>query len=370
MRPVNEIELRDAILESSAPVVIRGGGTRAIGQCAGEILDMSAMSGVEFYEPGALTLVVRAGTPLTQIDTLLAAERQRLAFDPPDLRALLGRTGISTIGGVAAANASGPRRVQAGACRDALLGVRFVDGAGNVIKNGGRVMKNVTGYDLVKLMAGSHGTLGVLTEVSFKVQALPEAEVTLIAQRSTAAGLADLRAALGSPFDISGAAFANGQAMIRVEGMAGSVAYRAGALIKALGGEWAQSQGADSAALWRDIRDVTAFAGREGAVWRVSAKATDALRITADLGVAPEAIYDWGGGLIWLLVPKGGTDAVRRVLGMAGHATLVRPCADMQNVPVFPPQSRGVAALSAALRAKFDPRGILNHGLMGHGRTG
>ncbi len=369
MRPANETELSGAILDANAPLFIRGGGTRAIGHVAGEVLDTSAMSGVEIYDPGALTLVVRAGTPLADIDAILAAERQRLAFDPPDLRDLLGRDGASTIGGVVAANASGSRRVQVGACRDAVLGVRFVDGAGTIVKNGGRVMKNVTGYDLVKLMAGSHGTLGVLSEVSFKVQALPEAEITLIATRATAAGLADLRAALGSPFDVSGAAFANGQALIRIEGMAGSVAYRAAALINALGGDWAQTEGAHSAALWQGIRDVTPFAGRTGAVWRVCVKPTDAARVTADLGDGHDALYDWGGGLIWILRPDA-DDAVRRAVGQAGHATLVRPIAGMEMVAAFAPEPPGVAALTRALRAKFDPRGFLNHGLMSQGRIG
>jgi glycolate oxidase FAD binding subunit len=197
-------------------------------QGAGDVLDTTGLRGVELYEPGALTLVVRAGTGLAEVQALLAGERQRLSFEVPDLRAILGREGNSTIGGVVAANASGPRRVQSGACRDSLLGVRFVDGAGTVVKNGGRVMKNVTGYDLVKLMAGSQGRLGVLTEVSLRVQALPEAETTLFGPRTAEAGLAALRGALGSPFDISGAAFAQGQALIRVEGMVGSVAYRAG----------------------------------------------------------------------------------------------------------------------------------------------
>ena len=370
MRPANETELRDALLATPSPLAIRGGGTRAIGQCTGEVLETSAMSGVVLYEPGALTLVVKAGTPLADIDAVLVEQRQRLAFDPPDLRALLGRSGVSTIGGVVAANASGPRRVQVGACRDALLGVRFVDGAGTIVKNGGRVMKNVTGYDLVKLMAGSHGTLGVLTEVSFKVQALPEADITLVAECGTAAGLMALRTALGSPFDVAGAAYARGRALIRIEGMAGSVAYRAEALSKALAGDWAQIDGDQSAALWRDMRDVTAFAGRVGAVWRLSVKPSDAVRVTQELATDHEAIYDWGGGLVWLLVPGGGSGAVRHAVGAAGHATLVRPMAGMDDVPAFAPEAPGIVAITAALRATFDPRGILNHGLMGQSLIG
>ncbi len=173
MRPLGEAELAEMVAGARGPLLVRGGGTRAVGLAAGEVLETGGLSGVELYEPGALTLVVRAGTPLAEVERVLAGERQRLAFEPPDLRRLLGREGVSTIGGVVAANASGPRRVQVGACRDAALGVRFVDGRGAVVKNGGRVMKNVTGYDLVKLMAGSQGVLGVLTEVAFKVQAMP-----------------------------------------------------------------------------------------------------------------------------------------------------------------------------------------------------
>ena len=337
MRPTSEIELSDMI-RSGGPFVIRGGDTRRIGHAAGAELQTSGLSGVEVYEPGALTLVARAGTALSEITALLAGEHQRLAFEVPDLRALLERQGVSTLGGVVAANASGPRRVQVGAARDALLG-------------------NVTGYDLVKLLAGSHGSLGVLTEVSFKVQALPEAEVTLVSERGLVAGLAALRAALGSPYDISGAGYAQGRAMTRVEGMAGSVAYRAGALEQVMGGDWQRVDGAD---LWRDLRDVRGFAGMAGAVWRLAVKPTEAARIVGDLGLA--ALVDWGGGLVWLLDPSGAVD-VRTAVAGVGHATLVRPLPGM--AAAFPPDAAGVAALTAGLRAKFDPRGILNPGRMG-----
>ncbi|MFZ1340286.1 MAG: FAD-binding protein, partial [Paracoccaceae bacterium] len=267
MRPENEAELAGMIAAATGPLVIHGGGTRAIGRVEGVVLETGGLSGVRLYEPAALTLVVGAGTALDEVAAVLAGERQRLAFEVPDMRALLGREGVSTIGGVVAANASGPRRVQAGACRDALLGVRFVDGSGTVVKNGGRVMKNVTGYDLVKLMAGSHGTLGVLSEVSFKVQALPEAEATLVLEGlDDVAGLAALRQALGSPFDVSGAARIGGRSLVRVEGMTGSVAYRVGRLRSLLAGDTAVAEGEGSAAFWREVRDVAPFAGRAGAV--------------------------------------------------------------------------------------------------------
>ncbi|CAN0269046.1 unnamed protein product, partial [Chrysoparadoxa australica] len=175
MRPESEAELAEMIAGAREAFHIRGGGTRAIGvTTAPQVLETGGLAGITLYEPGALTLVARAGTPLVEIEAALAAEGQRLAFEPMDHRGLLGTQGAPTIGGVVAANVSGPRRVQAGACRDFMLGVRFVDGTGTVVKNGGRVMKNVTGYDLVKLISGSWGTLGVLTEVSLKVLPQPE----------------------------------------------------------------------------------------------------------------------------------------------------------------------------------------------------
>jgi glycolate oxidase FAD binding subunit len=360
MRPTTEADLAEAIAAATAPLLVRGGGTRTIGQAVGDVLETGGLTGVALYEPGALTLVVRAGTPVAEVERVLAADRQRLAFEVPDLRGLLGREGVSTIGGVVAANASGPRRVQVGAARDALLGVRFVDGSGTVIKNGGRVMKNVTGYDLVKLLAGSRGTLGVLTEVSFKVQALPEAEATLvIGGLGDEAGLAALRRALGSPFDISGAARHSGQSLIRVEGMAGSVAYRLDRLRALVGGDVEVAEAAVSAALWRDVRDVALFHDKPGEVWRIVTLPTAAAEIAGRL--AGEALWDCGGGLIWLRLDHGRGAEVAAAVAGRGHATRVRG----DGGPVFPPEAPEVALLAAGLRAKFDPRGILNAGLIG-----
>ena len=360
MRPSTEAELAEAVAGASGPLLVRGGGTRMLGLALGEVLETGGLSGVSLYEPAALTLVVGAGTPLAEVEALLAGERQRLAFEPPDLRGLLGRDGVSTLGGVVAANASGSRRVQAGACRDALIGVRFVDGTGQVVKNGGRVMKNVTGYDLVKLMAGSRGVLCVMTEVSFKLQALPEAEATLIVEGlGDEDGLSALRQALGSPFDISGAARYSGRSLIRVEGMAGSVSYRARRLRDLVGGEVAVVEGVASAALWREVRDVTPFAGRAGDVWRIATLPTVAAEVVAQ--VEGEAIWDWGGGLIWLLCEPGRGPDLAAVLAGRGHATFVRG----EGGPIFPPEAPEVVALVAGLKAQFDPRGILNRGMMG-----
>jgi len=360
MRPVTEAELAEAVAGAAGPLLVRGGGTRMLGHAEGAVLETGGLSGVELYEPGALTLVVKAGTPVEEVERVLAGDRQRLAFEVPDLRGLLGREGVSTIGGVLAANASGPRRVQVGAARDAALGVRFVDGSGAVVKNGGRVMKNVTGYDLVKLLAGSRGTLGVLSEVSFKVQALPEAEATLIVEGfGDEDGLAILRSALGSPFDISGAARHSGRSLIRVEGMAGSVAYRVGRLRDRVGGDVSVVEGAASAALWREVRDVVPLQGKPGEVWRIATLPTAAAGIVA--GLEGEALWDWGGGLIWLLTAPGQGAEIAAAVAGRGHATLVKG----EGGPVFPPEAPEVAALVAGLRAKFDPRGILNVGMMG-----
>lgn len=360
MRPKTEAELAEMVAGAISPLLLRGGGTRTLGHAMGEVLETGGLTGVDLYEPGALTLVVRAGTPLAEVEAVLAAERQRLAFEVPDLRGLLGREGVSTIGGVVATNASGPRRVQVGACRDACLGVRFVDGMGTVVKNGGRVMKNVTGYDLVKLLAGSRGVLGVLTEVSLKVQALPEAEATLVVEGlDDAAGLAALRSALGSPFDVSGAARHTGQSLIRVEGMAGSVAYRVGRLRDRIGGDVTVVEGADSMALWRVVRDVVPLQARPGEVWRIATLPTAAAEIAAGLG--GEAVWDWGGGLVWLLLEHGRGAEVAAAVAGRGHATLVKG----QGGPVFPPEAPEVQALVAGLKARFDPRGILNRGMMG-----
>ena len=362
MKPRDEAELCEMVRAASGPLSLRGGGTRGVAFGMGEVLETAGLRGIRLYEPAALTLVVAAGTALAEVEAVLAGERQRLAFEVPDMRAVLGRQGDSTMGGVAAVNACGPRRVQVGAARDHLLGVRFVDGMGNLVKSGGRVMKNVTGLDLVKLLAGSHGTLGVIAEVAFKVQAVPEAQVTLQAEVGLVAGLGLLRKALGSPFEVSAAAYGRFGALLRVEGMAASVRYRAAALQDLLAGDWAEVAGNG---LWQSVRDGGGLGA--GALWRVSVKPTAAADVVAALaGVEHEATFDWGGGLIWIAVrgvADGGASLIRAAVAGLGHATLVRgDCA-----PVFQPEAAGVAALSRALRAKFDPRGILNAGIMDHG---
>ncbi len=378
MIPADESELREAIASAQGPLVIAGGGTRPVGKpLQGTALTVSGLAGIRQYEPQALTLVAGAGTPLSAIEAELACTRQRLAFEPMDHRGLLGSEGVPTVGGVVAANVSGPRRVQAGACRDYLLGVRFVDGAGTVIKNGGRVMKNVTGYDLVRLMAGSYGTLGVLTEVAFKVLPEPECRsVLLIYGLSDDAAVRSMSAALTSPFEVTGAAHTpsgldgDPVTMIRVEGFEDSVSYRTAQLRDRLAGAGdicIETDPQNTANGWRWVRDVESFHGLPGDVWRLSLKPSDAPGLVDRIRKQCEVriLYDWGGGLVWACVAEG-TD-LRQLCGpFAGHATLVRAKSDVRSrLPVFHPQPAPLNRIADALRAKFDPRQILNPGLMG-----
>ncbi|TYB90748.1 FAD-binding protein [Oceaniovalibus sp. ACAM 378] len=365
--PKDEAELGAIVREADGPLWIEGGGTRGpVAARDGVRLGTSGLTGITLYEPGALTLVARAGTPLAEVEAALAAENQRLPFEPMDHRALLGTDGVPTIGGVVAGNVSGPRRIQAGACRDSLIGVRFVDGRGDAIKNGGRVMKNVTGYDLVKLLAGSHGTLGVLTEVSFKVLPVtPEQAVVILPGLSVGQAIAAMAAALSSPFEVSGAAHRpGGDVMLRIEGFAASVSYRAGRLVKLLAGFGpAEILREGVAAMWRDIGNGAQFSGTGQDVWRISVKPADGTAVAARLEGA-DLLFDWGGGLIWAGVAPG-QDARAALDGIAGHATLVRATPETHaRLGTFHPEPAPLAAIAAGLRAQFDPRGILNPGRM------
>lgn len=397
--PQSETELAEIIQGAKGPLRIQGGGTHGLGRAQDQTVSTAGLSGIRLYEPGGLTLVAGAGTPVAEIDTILAQKGQRLGFEPMDYRNLMSTEGSPTLGGLAAANVSGPRRIQSGACRDFMLGIRMVDGQGNIIANGGRVMKNVTGYDMVKLMAGSFGTLGVLTEISMKVQAIPQAEATLVLRGQTMAdACADLRAALGTPWDVTGACFvgagisdgnrsdAPSQRLIRIEGMAGSVAYRAQCLRDRFGADTVLDTD-QSRTLWAHIRDMRDFGPAvaqsapavaqsadqsDHAIWRISTTPSTAPVIhqtLRDAKLSHAIIADWAGGLIWLRTPATG-DAGAAVIRPAtdqhgGHATLIRaPEPIRRKIPVFHPQPAPVERLSAALRGQFDPRSILNPGLM------
>ena len=361
LNPHDEAQLGEAISSATEPLKIVGGGTRGVA-VDGQVLCTTAISGISLYDPGALTIVAAAGTPLSEIEAALAAENQQLPFEPMDHRGLLGLGGVPTIGGVVAANVSGPRRMQAGACRDSLIGVRFVDGRGDILKNGGRVMKNVTGYDLVKLMAGSYGTLGVLSEVAFKV--LPTVEISACVMLH---GLSDTRAvtvmarALGSPYEVSGAAHHAGRTMLRLEGFSGSVSYRVErlrALLAEFGEVEVEADPATVTTIWQAVRDVIPFHDQGGDVWRISVKPSDAPAVVAGLN-ATDVMFDWGGGLIWALMPKG-AELRARIGDVRGHATLVRG----DGFSRFHPEPTALAVISAGLRKQFDPRGILNAGVM------
>lgn len=392
-----ETAVRDAIGAGQPLEIVGHGSKRAIGHrsATNALLDVSGLNGVTAYEPNELILTVQAGASLHDIDQLIAAKNQQFAFEPMDTSRLLGTAANrGTIGGMIAAGLAGPRRVKAGGVRDHLLGLAAVSGFGESFKAGGRVVKNVTGYDLCKLVAGSWGTLSVMTEVTLKVMPKAEGEATLVLRGldDAAAGRA-MGAALGSPFDVSGAAHvpasswrgktalsdlaAAGEALtlIRLEGIAASVAHRARALAADLKSFAAadEAHGEASRGLWHAIRDAAPFAagGPLGAwpVWRIicppAAGPALGQRLARETG--GDVIYDWGGGLIWAAVPPS-QDAyaatVRERAGaMGGHAMLIRAGEAMREfVDVFHPLDAGIAALTARVKASFDPSDILNRG--------
>lgn len=358
----DEQDLADFIRRREDPVHIVGGGTRGL-DLNYDRLDTSALCGVVEYEPGALTMVAKAGTPLSEIEATLAREGQQLAFEPIVLNSVLGTKGASTIGGVFASNASGARRIQAGAARDFLLGVRYVDGHGNIIKNGGRVMKNVTGYDIVKLMAGSWGTLGIVTEVAFKVLPMPTQQATLVISNIDANDAVDaMTASLNTPFDVNGATYdiAARCAYIRIEGFEKSVDYRVQSLVDAMGQASAIDvcKGADSAKIWADIRHLKAISGRGDHLWKISVRPTDGPQIVSNLGLN-SGILDWSGGLIWATLEKG--KQASAILGdIAGHAMNI----SQRSETNFQSLNPEIAKLQKALKAKFDPKDLFNSGLM------
>lgn len=387
LMPQTEAEAADCVLDARAgkqPMAIEGAGTRPVGRPvnAARTLSTRGLTGITLYEPSEMVIGARAGTPLAEVEATLATRGQRLAFEPMDHRPLMGTRGEPTIGAVAAGNISGPRRIQAGAARDSLIGVRFVNGRGEILRSGGRVMKNVTGLDLVKLLAGSWGTLGFLTEVTFKVQPMPEVEVTLVLDAlGDEAGIAALTQALGSPYEVTGAAHLpaeTGEAshtLIRLEGFSDSVAYRFDRLRAALAsfGPARRLDGQESLSLWQSIRDASLLATPgQHAVWRVSTAPTRGPDVGARIRqTLPSArlFYDWGGGLIWIAVPSNGdagATAIRATLApVGGHATLIRaPEPVRAAVPVFQPLPEALMRLQEGVRASLDPDRVFSPGRM------
>jgi glycolate oxidase FAD binding subunit len=401
VRDANDVEqvVRAAIAGDQPLEIIGHGSKRRIGQpmATNAVLDLSALHAVIAYEPNELIITVEAGAPLADVIALIDAKNQQFAFDPMDTAPLLGTARIGTIGGMIAAGLAGPRRIKAGGARDHLLGAHAVSGFGDSFKTGGKVVKNVTGYDLCKLLAGSWGTLAVMTEVTLKVMPRPEAERTLVLR-----GLDDvtanraMTAALGSPFDVSGAAHLpnsvfrpaadslaglaqQGQAvtLLRLEGIVASAASRAASLAKLLAPFAAVETIEDAASLaaWTAIRDVLPFAadGALGAwpVWRIVCPPASGGALGQALAreTGGDVIYDWGGGLIWAAVPPkpdARASVVRqRVDAAGGHATLIRGADEVRRqVDVFHPQPAGLAALAERVRNSFDPKSILNRGRM------
>jgi glycolate oxidase FAD binding subunit len=397
--PADVVTAIEWAVSEDAPVEIAGHGSkRGVGrpaQCE-HAIDLSAMSGVTLYEPEELVLSAKAGTPVADIERLLAQNNQQLAFEPMDCSRLFnhdtrgGKGG--TIGGALSANLSGPRRLKAGAARDHVLGFTAVSGRGETFKSGGRVVKNVTGYDLSKLMTGAWGTLGVLTDVTVKVLPAAETETTLAIRGLTDEdATAAMALAVGSSAEVSGAAHLpygvservasdmrgpDPATLLRVEGFGPSVAYRVGALKRLLGSAGPIEEMTDqgSRTLWRDIRDCAPFADRtERPVWRVSMAPSEAHKMVLALRMeaGADAFYDWQGGLAWLRMEAAPeAETLRRLIRQfgGGHATLIRASPAWQaEVPVFEPQPAALAALSARLKAEFDPKNILNPGRMARG---
>jgi glycolate oxidase FAD binding subunit len=394
LKPRDAKEVEDAVkwaVQHDKTLELLGHGSkRALGRPSQTdiTLDLSGLSGVTLYEPAELVLSAKAGTPLAEIEALLDKNNQQLDFEPMDYGPLLGNEArAGTLGGAIATNLSGPRRIKAGAARDHFLGVTAVTGRGETIKSGGRVVKNVTGYDMCKVLAGSWGTLAAITDITIKVLPKPETEATVVVE-----GLDDERAcaamsaAMGSSCDVSAAAHlpdhvasyfdglprSEAATALRLEGVAPSVAHRKetlAALMKPFG-PVALLDDANSKALWRSVRQVKPFAvSQERPLWRISTAPGKGFEVAAAITPAAQMFYDWAGGLIWVAMPfadEPDAGSIRRaVVELGGHATLIRaPAAIRASVAVFEPQSAGLAALSKRVKDGFDPKGVLNPGRM------
>jgi glycolate oxidase FAD binding subunit len=367
--PETEQGVAEAIRAAHAarePLAIEGAGSKR-GMLrpvqAAHTLSTRALTGITLYKPAELVISARAGTPIAEIEAALAEKGQQIISEPP---APLG-VGGATLGGIVATNLSGPRRIAWGSMRDHVLGIRAVKGDGEVFRSGGRVLKNVTGLDLCKLLSGSHGTLGVLTEITFKVLPAAEATGTLaVSVPDIAAGVRALSAGLGSPYGVSGAALLPGPvALLRIEDFSESVTYRLGRLREVLAPFGDVTIGDD--ALWRGVRDATLLdAAPDEAVWRLSVAPSAAAGVCAALPGA-KLLLDWGGGLIWVAgeASEAMHNAVVAAVGPGSFTLFRAPDALRNAVVVMPAEPAPLAAISARVKALLDPGGILNPGRMG-----
>ena len=336
--------IRDAAGRGT-PLRLRGGGSKDFygNQPRGEVLDTRTYEGVVAYEPTELVITARCGTALAEIEKLLEENRQYLPFEPPHFGPQ------ATLGGCVAAGLSGPRRASAGALRDFILGVKLVDGRGRVVSFGGQVMKNVAGYDVARLAAGSLGTLGVLAEVSLKLLPVPATELTVQLEMGEEAALAAMNRWAGQPLALSATAWHEGQLRVRLSGSAPAVRAAAEKI------SGTPVQGVD---FWRGIREQTDpfFSGPEP-LWRVALPST-----IAPLALDGRTLIEWGGGLRWLksdVDPREVRDAAQQA---GGHATLFR--APKKNAEAFTPLAPVALRIHRELKAAFDPAGILNPGRM------
>ena len=399
LAPADESEVASAVRgahDSGEPILVLGNGTKSgflRPVQAAHSLSVRNHAGITLYSPKELIVSARAGTTLADLEAELVRGGQHIIAEPPDFSELLGADGREvlgpqTLGGVVAANLSGPRRIASGAMRDHVLGVRAVNGRGEVIRSGGRVLKNVTGLDLCKLLSGSYGTLAVLTEITLKVLPAPEAVGTVVLRDLDAeVGVAALSAALVSPFSVSAAAwlpaeaaarvpqlagFGAAVALARIEDFAPSVAYRTDRLradLAAFGSAEIVNDEA-SRAVWRAVRDARSLAVEPGdAIWRVSVPPSAGPRVVRAVeAIGGRCFLDWGGGLAWIAAPA--SEAAHRAVTAAARAahgvwTLLRaPEALRVSLDVIPPEPAALAQITRRVKAAFDPKGILNPGRM------
>lgn len=378
LKPATSEEVQAAIAEAGAAArhieVIGAGTKRAMGAMdpVDVVLSTQRLDRIVDYSPDELVLTAQPGVRIADLEKLCAGRGQMLAFEPPRWTRLLASRGEPTLGGVVAANLSGPRRIRAGAARDHLLGFAGVSGRGEVFKAGGKVVKNVTGYDLMKLMAGSWGTLAVFTELTIKVLPAPRTELTLLLF-----GLADvraseaMRAALNGPFEVSGAAHlptfaARSRPLkaempvtaLRLEGFEASVEARAQALVAALSsfGRIDELEGEHSSEFWAQVREAEAFAGDPRPLWRLSLPPAQGWK--GPHALPGDALYDWGGGLAWLLTEEPAVKVRSVAKGLGGHALCLR------GAEAFGPREGPLGELQGRVKAAFDPLGVLNPGRM------